>query len=149
MLTLTPTALKNLFSKRATRLYPFEVRGNFDMYRGTLHNDIDSCIFCGMCARKCPSQCITVDRKKGTWELDPFACILCGVCVDNCPPSSLSMDKEHRKPLSERGTLLLTGTPPKPKKKAAPSGDAAPKAEKKAAPKAKKSTSKAPKSTKK
>lgn len=143
-----PTVVKNLLKKPATRNYPFVVREPFAKYRGELQIDIDSCIFCGMCSRKCPSQCITVTKDKGTWQCDPHACVYCGICVDSCPTKCLSMKDVHRKPMTERITWIEQGTPPKKKKKAAPKAEAKteakaeakaekPAAKKKAAPKKK------------
>ncbi len=120
----TPIVLKNLMKKPATRLYPFKVREPFPNYRGELVIDIDKCIFCGMCSRKCPSQCIDVDKTRGTWQCDPHACVYCGVCVDVCPTKCLGMKDVHRAPVTEKVTWIEHGTPPKPRKKAA-----APKAE--------------------
>lgn len=132
----TPTVIKNLLKKPATRQYPFVVREPFPKYRGELQIAVEDCIFCGMCSRKCPSQCITVDKAAGTWQCDPHACIYCGVCVDNCPTKCLSMKDVHRAPMTGKTTWIEQGTPPKSKKKAAakeaPSKDAAPKAEAKA-----------------
>lgn len=129
----TPTVVKNLLKKPATRNYPFVVRDPFPNFRGELVIDIDKCIFCGMCARKCPSQCIEVDKTKGTWSCDPHACISCGYCRDHCPTKCLTMKDTHRKPMTEKVTWVEQGTPPKPKKKkAAPKKDDA-KAEKPAA----------------
>ncbi|MBU1003161.1 MAG: 4Fe-4S binding protein [Proteobacteria bacterium] len=119
MLFMTPNVIKNFLSKKATRLYPFEVREPFEGYRGELVNDIDGCIFCGMCSKKCPSQCITVDRTTGIWECDPYACIYCSICVEACPTKCLSMNNVHRKPAATKSMYTLQGVPPKPKKKAA------------------------------
>jgi ech hydrogenase subunit F len=116
----TPTVVKNLLKKPATRNYPFVVREPFPNFRGELVMDIDKCIFCGMCARKCPSQCITVDKEKGTWSCDLHACISCGYCRDHCPTKCLTMKDTHRKPLTERTAWVEQGTPPKPKKKKVP-----------------------------
>ena len=116
----TPTVVKNLLKKPATRNYPAEVREPFSKYRGELIIDIDKCIFCGMCSRKCPSQCIVVDKEKGTWECDPYACIYCGYCVDSCPVKCLTMKDTHRKPVTEKATWIEQGTPPKPKRKKVP-----------------------------
>ncbi|BDQ34932.1 4Fe-4S binding protein [Pseudodesulfovibrio portus] len=116
----TPTVVKNLLKKPATRNYPFVVREPFPNFRGELVIDIDKCIFCGMCSRKCPSQCITVDKEKGTWSCDLHACISCGYCRDHCPTKCLTMKDTHRKPLTERTVWVEQGTPPKPKKKKAP-----------------------------
>lgn len=115
----TPTVIKNLVKKPATRQYPFVVREPFANYRGELAIAVEDCIFCGMCVRKCPSQCITVDKKAGTWSCDPHACVYCGICVDNCPTKCLSMKDVHRKPLLEKTIWVEQGTPPKPKKKKA------------------------------
>lgn len=116
----TPTVVKNLLKKPATRNYPFQVREPFPNYRGELVINIDDCIFCGMCSRKCPSQCITVDKKAGTWQCDPHACVYCGYCRDSCPTKCLSMKDVHRKPMTEKITWIEQGTPPKPKKKPLP-----------------------------
>ena len=135
----TPTGIKNLLKKPATRQYPFVVREPFPNYRGELQIAVDDCIFCGMCSRKCPCQCIEVDKTKGTWQCDPHACVYCGVCVDVCPTKCLSMKDVHRAPMTEKITWIEQGTPPKPKKKAAAKKEAAPaeKAEKKPAAKKK------------
>jgi formate hydrogenlyase subunit 6/NADH:ubiquinone oxidoreductase subunit I len=115
----TPTVIKNLLKKPATRLYPFTVREPFPNYRGELYIDIDGCIFCGTCSRKCPSQCITVDKNEGTWTCNPHACVYCGICRDNCPTKCLHMKDVHRKPMTERIMMVEKGEPPRPKKKAA------------------------------
>ncbi len=124
MLKMTSTVLKNLFSKSSTRMYPFEVREPFPLYRGELFNDIDTCIFCKKCAIKCPSQCITVSKNKengtGIWTCDPFACVYCSICVDVCPTKSLHMKPNHRKPSATREMIDMTGKVKVPKKKAAP-----------------------------
>ncbi|KAB1442942.1 4Fe-4S binding protein [Pseudodesulfovibrio senegalensis] len=127
MFTFTPTILKNLVNKPATRKYPFVKRAPFENYRGELYNNIDDCIFCGTCARKCPSVCITVDKKTGLWECDPFACVYCGICVDTCPTKCLHFHDVHRGPATQPQMLTMQGEPPKPKKKkAAAAKEAAP-----------------------
>ncbi|NMC50181.1 MAG: 4Fe-4S ferredoxin [Desulfovibrio sp.] len=127
MFTMTRNVVRNLLTKSATRLYPFDVREPFEGYRGRLDNRIEDCIFCKTCQVKCPSQCITVDPKAGTWECDPFACVYCSICVDHCPTKCLFMDNHHRAPSVEREMIHLQGTPRKKKAaaKAAPAADAA------------------------
>lgn len=119
MFDLVPKTLSNLFSKAATRPHPFVVREPFKDVRGELVNDIEKCIFCGMCSIKCPSQCITIDKNVGTWECDPFACVYCGVCVEICPTKCLSQKLQYRGFATEREKIKLQGTPKKPKKKEA------------------------------
>jgi len=126
---MLPTVLTNLFSKAATRNYPFFVRENFEHARGELINDIDRCIFCGTCSRKCPSQCLTVERGKveGSWTLEFFACVGCGVCVDACPVSCLSQKTSHRPVAVERSVITLRGkVPERPVKHALPEKAEAP-----------------------
>jgi len=113
MFFMTKTVFSNLFSRYATRLHPFVVREPFPDARGELYCEIEKCIFCMTCQRKCPSQCITVDNKAGTWTCDPMACVYCGVCVDNCPVACLHQKQTYRAPTPERLMLSLTGTPPR------------------------------------
>jgi len=117
MFKMTRNVLKNLFSKKATRQYPRVARTPFERVRGALFNDIQKCTFCSVCALKCPSQCIKVDKKVGTWTYDPFACVYCGICVDICPAKSLYQKREYRNPVAERETILLKGEPQVGKKK--------------------------------
>ncbi len=109
MFTMTPTILRNFLTKRATRRYPYVVRPPFENVRGALRNDISTCTFCGICAAKCPSQCIVVDRKNATWQCDPFACVYCGICVDSCKTESLSQEQQYRPVAAERELIFLKG----------------------------------------
>lgn len=122
MMKITPmtiNVLRNLFTKKSTRPYPFVVREPFDIARGELYNVIEDCIFCSICARKCPSQCITVDKEKGVWTCDPFTCVYCGTCEEACPTHSLHHKRTWRPVSGNREMITMQGTPPKPKKKAA------------------------------
>jgi formate hydrogenlyase subunit 6/NADH:ubiquinone oxidoreductase subunit I len=117
---MLPTVISNLFNPPVTRRYPFTVREPFATARGELINDISRCIFCGTCSRKCPSQCLSVEKDgpDGVWSLDFFACVGCGVCVDACPVNSLSQKPTHRPVAVERGTIVLRGKlPEKPTKR--------------------------------
>ena len=44
----------------------------------------ESCIGCGMCAKKCPVKCISGERKE-RHVIDTPRCIKCGTCQDVCP----------------------------------------------------------------
>jgi ech hydrogenase subunit F len=109
MFKMTPNVIRNLLHKKATRRYPRAVRPAIENVRGALFNDIAKCTFCGTCAIKCPSQCITVDKKAGKWIYDLFACVFCGICVDFCAAGSLYQQSEYRLPLAERETITLKG----------------------------------------
>ncbi|MEG1929688.1 MAG: 4Fe-4S binding protein [Anaerovorax sp.] len=56
---------------------------------GEIKCDLDTCIFCGICQKKCPSEAIQVVRKDKTWTIDKGACVLCNVCVEACPKKCL------------------------------------------------------------
>ncbi len=50
-----------------------------------------ACVFCTLCAQKCPKQAIRVDREKRCWQLDEKACVGCGLCVKSCPKQCIEM----------------------------------------------------------
>ena len=94
-------ALKNLFSKPATCNYPFEPATYPERSRGHIEIDIDSCIMCGMCQRKCPSGAITVDRKTKTWSIERMGCVQCENCVSGCPKKCLHIVPGYTEPSTE------------------------------------------------
>lgn len=53
--------------------------------------DTDVCVFCTLCAKKCPVQALTVDRAEKVWKVDEDTCIGCGLCADNCPKKCIKM----------------------------------------------------------
>lgn len=106
-----PKMIKNIFknfvTKSATRPYPIKVRPGFKNARGELTNKVQDCIFCSICARKCPSQCIRVDKKTQKWECDVSACVLCGICEEVCPKKCVTHHHVHRKPYRDHVTMHL------------------------------------------
>lgn len=47
-------------------------------------NDPGRCVACGVCAKVCPKEAVTIYR--GCYAVvDEGKCIGCGICVDNCP----------------------------------------------------------------
>lgn len=53
--------------------------------------DLSQCVFCTLCAKKCPQSALTVDRAEKKWELSKENCIQCGLCAQNCPKKCISM----------------------------------------------------------
>jgi formate hydrogenlyase subunit 6/NADH:ubiquinone oxidoreductase subunit I len=98
IMTFTKTILKNLLSKPVTRLYPQKPRIYPQRTRGHISIDIDTCVFCGLCAKKCPTGAITVNRVERSWSIERFGCIQCSACVESCNKNSLSMQQSYTEP---------------------------------------------------
>ena len=64
---------------------------NAPVAEGSLKNN-DDCVFCTICAKKCPAEAITVNRAEKTWEVDDDKCTRCGLCVEACPKKSLTIE---------------------------------------------------------
>ena len=54
-------------------------------------SDPAKCVYCTLCAKKCPAGALTVDRKEKIWKLDEDKCIGCGTCHDVCPKKAIVM----------------------------------------------------------
>ena len=77
LLLVVPALILSLIAQLA-------VKSAYKKY-GKIANDIDTCILCGLCAKKCPLGLITVDRKDTkTWSIDRDSCLQCGMCVEAC-----------------------------------------------------------------
>jgi ech hydrogenase subunit F len=90
-LPMAPRAIRNLFSRPATRRYPVEVRPRFDGARGTIQFDVETCNYCTLCAKRCPAAAITVSREDRIWSIEHLTCISCNICVEVCAKKSLTM----------------------------------------------------------
>jgi len=73
----------------------------------------ERCTSCMLCARECPSWCITIDSHTepvpdlppGTrertqnvldrFEIDWSLCMYCGICVEECPFDALAWEPAH------------------------------------------------------
>ncbi|MBF9255361.1 NADH-quinone oxidoreductase subunit I [Pontibacter sp. 172403-2] len=103
---------KNYFSQPdglVTLKYPYEALPVPDNGRYRLHNEIDDCIVCDLCAKVCPVNCITIESVKATeeigatsdgtkkrlfapvFDIDMAKCCYCGLCTTVCPTDCLTM----------------------------------------------------------
>jgi formate hydrogenlyase subunit 6/NADH:ubiquinone oxidoreductase subunit I len=107
---------KNYFEQDkgiVTLEYPHEAIPIPDHGRYRLHNEIDDCIVCDLCAKICPVNCIEIDAIKsteeigktsdgttkrlyaGTFNIDMAKCCYCGLCTTVCPTECLTMTKTY------------------------------------------------------
>jgi len=94
--------LKSFVSPKVTYAYPDKPLDLPDRFRGIQYLDIDKCIVCNMCAKICPTECITLTgkpnpdpEKKGkvleTYDINFEICILCDLCTEVCPTEAIVM----------------------------------------------------------
>ena len=99
---MSSLALKWVLSKPATSRYPFEPRRALAGSRGTLVFSKETCVYCTVCAKKCPTGALVVNRALKRWTIDRLLCITCGYCVDACPKKALGLDTPHATPAVTR-----------------------------------------------
>lgn len=119
--TMTRTVTGNLVQGPATLMYPKRQREFTPITRGQVNNDIETCIACGMCSKRCPVYAIAVtkgpkDNPTKDWEIDRLKCCACGLCVEICPKKCLSMANHYFTPVTEQtaGLHKLHCDPPPP-----------------------------------
>ena len=96
--TMSMLALKWALKKPSTSCYPFEPRVELPGSRGSLVFARDSCVYCTVCAKKCPTGALAVNRAQKRWTIDRLRCITCGYCVEVCPKKSLELAAAHGAP---------------------------------------------------
>lgn len=60
--------LGSLFKKPETVLYPVEKKEAPAGLKGHIVNDVDVCILCGICQRRCPCAAIVVEKPNRKWD---------------------------------------------------------------------------------
>jgi formate hydrogenlyase subunit 6/NADH:ubiquinone oxidoreductase subunit I len=109
-------AVRNLVSRPATRRYPFVPRARPADARGRLAVDIPTCVFCGLCVRRCPCEAITVSKEDKLLAVELLRCIHCGACVDACNKGTLRMVPECTPVQEQRGRVERHQPEPEPVK---------------------------------
>ncbi len=110
-LPMAARSLRNLVSRPATRRYPSEVRTPFPGARGTLEFDLETCVFCNLCVRRCPTVALSCSREEQWFAIEQLRCIACGVCVDVCNKNSLRLSVDRR-PVHTRAEVGPNGERP-------------------------------------
>lgn len=83
-------------------MYPVVPREWQERTRGHIEINEEACILCGICAKKCPADAITVDRAGRTWTIERMQCVQCNACADSCPKKCLSMAPDYTQPSTEK-----------------------------------------------
>jgi formate hydrogenlyase subunit 6/NADH:ubiquinone oxidoreductase subunit I len=99
---MSKLALKWALMKPPTTRYPFEPRNPIVGSRGQLVFTKDNCVYCTVCAKKCPTGALLVNRAQKKWAIDRLRCISCGYCVEICPKESLALATDHGRPAVTR-----------------------------------------------
>jgi ech hydrogenase subunit F len=120
ILKMAATAIKSLFSRPATLMYPVRPAKRTIVTRGHIVIDPANCITCRSCHRKCPTGAICVEVKEKTWQIDKLRCVICNSCVDVCPTKCLSMDPAYPKALTSRSGIYKVAVAGPKKKEPAP-----------------------------
>jgi ech hydrogenase subunit F len=102
--TMSKTVTMNLATGPATLMYPKKARLYTAITRGRIENNIETCIFCALCARRCPTYAIIVEKGEREWQIDRLKCCVCNLCVEVCPVKCLSTGNSYFPPMTERTT---------------------------------------------
>lgn len=102
---------KALIQPVVTVQYPREkidvtpnIRGHIELIKCDDLENKHNCMVCGMCAKNCPCQCITIDGEKRegvkgkvltVFLVDFTKCSLCGLCVETCSRSALQFSNNY------------------------------------------------------
>ena len=81
--------------------YPHEKLVPYEMFRGVLLFDANTCIACNLCVKACPSECIALENatnpagkkvaKVAWYTIDFGKCNFCRLCEEACPTKPKSV----------------------------------------------------------
>ena len=101
--------------------YPKEKMEMFGPFRGRLalsrdrETNKEKCTGCQLCAKACPTACITVTQRKDeegkrrsdVFEIDMSLCCYCGLCVETCPEDAIVWVRDYEYSVYDRKQLLV------------------------------------------
>jgi ech hydrogenase subunit F len=113
MFEMIRSIFRNFTQGPATRMYPVEKRETFPNVRGQVAGiDEEACVYCTLCAKKCPADALVVDRVAKSWTLDPYRCVICGVCAEVCPKKCIAIEGQYRPPVQHKSLHVATKAVP-------------------------------------
>jgi formate hydrogenlyase subunit 6/NADH:ubiquinone oxidoreductase subunit I len=113
---MTATVIKSLFGTSACKMYPFTKPVFYNRTRGHISIDTAKCILCTLCAKKCPTYALKVDKPGKTWKMERTKCIMCLACVTACPVKCLHSENQYSPPVTSKVDEVFNIQPPLPKK---------------------------------
>jgi heterodisulfide reductase subunit A len=78
-------------SAAAARAMRLMTPGKLKVEANTAEVDPETCTMCGICAKVCPYQAISVTPKKTPAVVKAAACMGCGTCAAECPAGAITM----------------------------------------------------------
>ena len=118
-LSMGKNVARNLFEGPATRRYQRK-SASTARARGMIGIDIEACIFCGLCSRRCPTGALTVRKDPREWEIDRLRCIL-RLLRRGLPKKCLAMANHYSPGVTVREDAVhMERQAPRPAKEAPP-----------------------------
>ena len=112
-----------IFRKHDTVMYPEQVRGYSERFRGMHFISVDehkteNCTACFLCETVCPADCIHIvaeerdddanpdgvwkEKKPLSFDIDALRCCFCGFCEEACPKDAIKLSRNYELAVSSR-----------------------------------------------
>ena len=77
----------------------------FGPRKGKIVTDVDACMACGVCVKKCPTDALRLEKDEVVVDSDK--CILCGECDIICPVNAIKLKTESTKNHKQRNMIKM------------------------------------------